>query len=186
MSVASGRLPSVGFVAVCLTAVAVVLFFIWGLSKPPLERIWEIHHLLKIGEMDRLSSIDKTLLERLMAEHGDLARDLLDGDEIGIISAHRAGWIASPTATMLRTSGSAAVKALEIDVQTHDDLLPLTIVVRGKGWKEQREAEERGRLEVPLPPSKGQDEVIEVRIKGDRLVADASVIGVRVTWEARP
>jgi len=186
MSVKSGRLPSPGLIAVLVTYVAVALFFVWGLATPPLERVWEIHHLMKIGELYRLDNDDRALLEQAIAEHEDLARDLLDGHELGIISEHLDGWITTPAATLLRTGDSGSVAALEIDVQAHDDLLPLTIVVRGKSWKQQRKAEVRGRLVLPIPPPQDGPEIVEVEIEGKQLFADSSVIGVRVDWEGQP
>jgi hypothetical protein len=186
MSVKSGRLPSPGFVAVIVTYLAVALFFVWALTTPPLQRVWEIHHLMKIGELYRLDEDDRALLQRAMAEHEDLARDLLDGHELGIVSEHQDGWITTPFATLLRTGESASVTALEIDVQAHDDLLPLTIVVRGESWTEQRRAKEHGPIAIPIPPPEQGAEIVEVELGGEKHFADASVIGVRVSWEVRP
>jgi len=186
MSVKSGRLPSPGFLAIIATYVALVLFFAWGLATPPLERVWELHHLLKIGEIHLLDADDRALLERAMDEHEDLARDLLDGHEIGIVSEHLDGWITAPAATLLRTAESGSIASLAIDVQTHDDLLPLEVVVRGPGWKEQREVKERGRLVIPIPPPEGGPQVVDVEIEVEQSVAESSVIGVRLDWEAEP
>jgi hypothetical protein len=138
---------------------------------------------MKIGEMYRLEQDDRQLLERAMAAHEDLTRDLLDGHDLGLISGQLDGWIATPVATMLRTGDSGEIRALQIDVQSHDDVLPLKIVVRGNGWKVKREVEERGRVEIPLPEPANGPEIIEVKLKGKQLVADSSVIGVRVTWQ---
>ena len=186
MSVKSGRLPSPGFLAVIVTYAAVVAFFFWGLATPPLHRVWEIHHLMKIGELYQLDEGDRALLEQAMAEHEDLTRDLLDGHELGIISEHLDGWITTPAATLLRTADAAAVGALEIDVQAHDDLLPLEVVVRGDGWKEKHEAERRGRISIPIPAPPGGPEIIEIEIRARQHFADSSVIGVRIFWEGRP
>lgn len=186
MSVKSGRLPSPGFVAVVVTYLAVVSFFVWGLATPPLHRVWEIHHLMKIGELYRLDRDDRALLEQAMQEHDELARDLLDGHELGIISEHLDGWITTPMATLLRTADSAALEQLEIDVQTHDDLLPLEVVVRGSSWEVERVAAKRGRVVIPLPPPEDGPEIVEVELGGDELIADSSVVGVRILWEVRP
>jgi hypothetical protein len=186
MSVKSGRLPSPGFVAVVATYLAVVLFFVWGLGTPPLQRVWEIHHLMKIGELYRLNEGDRALLEEAMREREELARDLLDGHELGIVSEHLDGWITTPFATLLRTGDSGAIDELVIDVQTDDDRLPLGVVVRGATWEVEREAAERGRVVVPIPPPENGPEIVEVELGGERDFADASVIGVRVSWEVRP
>lgn len=186
MSVKSGRLPSPGLIAVLATYVAVALFFAWALVTPPLERVWEIHHLMKIGELHRLDAGDRAVLARAMAEHEELARDLLDGHELGIISEHLDGWITAPAATLLRTGESRSIEALEIDVQSHDDLLPLTVVVRGDSWEEERWFERRGQVAIPFPPPAGEAEIVEVEIEAAESFADTAVIGVRIHWEGQP
>lgn len=185
MSVASGRLPSVGFVAFCLVCVAVVLFFIWALSTPALDRVWTIHHLTKIGEINRLNKKDKALLRQAMTEHDDLTRDLLDGHELGIITAHIDGWIAASVATLLRTPESEARK-LEIDVQAPQELFPVEIRVRGGNWKERREATEHGVVAIPLPTPESGPEIVEVAVESKDPEADSSLLGIRITWEAEP
>jgi hypothetical protein len=185
MSVASGRLPSVGFVALCLVCVAVVLFFVWALRTPVLERVWTIHHLTKIGELDRLSERDKALLGQAMAEHEDLTRDLLDGHELGIITAHVDGWIAAPVATLLRTPESTA-RELKIDVQAPQELFPVQILVRGGDWKERREVKGHGVVALPLPAPDDGPEIVEVEAEAEDDDADHSLLGVRITWEAQP
>jgi hypothetical protein len=184
MSVASGRLPSAGFVAVCAVCVAVVLFFAWALGTPTLDRVWTIHHLTKIGELGRLSEEDRALLERAMAEHDELARDLLDGHALGIITAHKNGWIATPVATMLRTPESRA-RELRIDVQAPQDLFPVEIGVRGPSWRERRELTEHGALAVPLPEPKNGAEIVEVEVVPGSPEADPALLEARITWEGQ-
>jgi hypothetical protein len=183
MSVRSGRLPSAGFVAIVSTLVAVAAFFAWGMAQPPLDRVWEIHHLLKIGKMDHLKGRDRALLGRELIEHRGLARDLLDGHPLGIISASSDGWLGSPSATLLRTPDSAAIRSLDIDVQTPLDLLPVDIVVRGDSWKEERRATGHGVITLALPAPRGGPEIIEILVRGKGLSDDPSVLGIRVTWE---
>lgn len=185
MSVASGRLPSAGFVAICAVCVAVVLFFAWALGTPPLDRVWEIHHLAKIGELGRLTAEDRALLEKAMAEHDELARDLLDGHALGIITAHIDGWIATPVATLLRTPESE-VRELRIDVQAPQDLFPVEVAVRGGSWSERRELVEHGALAVTLPAPKSGTEIVEVEIAALNLEADPALLEARITWEDQP
>jgi hypothetical protein len=40
------RLPSIGFVAVVLTYGSSVAFLAWGMTTPPLDRVWVLHHEL--------------------------------------------------------------------------------------------------------------------------------------------
>jgi len=186
VSVGSGKLPSVGFVAVVATYAATAAFFAWGLAKPPLQRVWELHHLMKIGEIGRLDEADRELLEREMDERDALARDLIDGREIGIVSAHLDGWIATRDATLIRTPEAASVRELGIDVQAPDDLLPLEISIRGDGFEETREAAVHGLLRVPLPAPGDGPELIEVSVRGERSGGDTARMGVRITWEGAP
>jgi len=185
MSVKSGRLPSPGFVAILVVYAAAASFFVWALHTPPLQRVWEIHHLLKIGELDQLDKADHRLLERAMDDYPKLARDLLDGHAIGIVSAHLDGWIAAPDATLIRTADSASVRELEIDVQAPVDALPIEILVRGAGFEERREATAHGIVTVPLPAPGDEPEIVEVSLRANESDG-GSMPGVRITWEDRP
>ena len=130
--------PSIGFVAVCLTYVLVAAFFLWGLKTPDLDRVWTLHHLLKIGEMEKLGKEDEDILARSMNRHEQLTEALLGGREIGIISSHMDGWISTPTATLLRTTDSKSFGAIDIYAQTPKDLLPLEIEIKSKTEKKSR------------------------------------------------
>jgi hypothetical protein len=182
----AGRWPSLGCLAVCATYILVAAFFIWGFSTPDLDRVWTLHHQLKIGKLQKLKAGDRALLQDCMASHPQLARDLLDGAEIGIISAHSDGWIATPTATVLRTSEAGRYRSMVLEIQTPRDLLPYRIVVRGKGWEKRQEVEEQGQLEIELPPPPETAEVVEVRMRGQSFEPDPSILGVRVRFREKP
>jgi hypothetical protein len=184
--VSAGRWPSLGFVAVCATYVLVAAFFIWGFSTPDLDRVWTLHHELKIGRLQKLKAGDRALLEDCMAHHSQLARDLLDGEDIGIISANSDGWIVTPTATVLRTERAGRYRSLALDIQTPRDMLPYRIVVRGSGWEIAQEVGEQGQLEIDLPPPPKTPEVIELRMRGQSFEPDPSILGVRVGFKEKP
>jgi hypothetical protein len=129
LKVSLPKRPSVGFMAVCLTYCLVVAFFLWGFSTPDLDRIWTLHHLLRTGELGRLTPEDREILSDAIVRHESLARVLLDGAEIGIESAHLDGWIATPCVTLLRTRQSGRFHSISMDVQTPQDLMPFSIVV---------------------------------------------------------
>ncbi|HUT78413.1 MAG TPA: hypothetical protein VM285_12035 [Polyangia bacterium] len=186
MSVSSGRFPSAGFVALCATLAAAAAFFAWGLRTPPLERVWTIHHELKIGRMDRLAQGDRRLLEEQLALHAGLGPDLLDGAWFGLISAHRDGWIAGARATLLRTAKSAGVRALELDVQAPDEALPIAITVRGTSWSKRLDVKEHGPVSVELPPPGGGTEIVEVEIGEPRQGGAAARPSVRISWRDGP
>ena len=152
MKVSAGRWPSLGCVAVCATYLLVAAFFVWGFTTPDLDRVWTINHEMKIGKLKKLKASDRALLEDCMARYPRLApRALLRGKEIGVFSAHSEGWIATPTATILRTEKAGRYRALILEIQTPRDLMPYEIVVRGRGWDQRLEVAEQGVLEVDLP-----------------------------------
>jgi hypothetical protein len=173
-------------VAVCATYALVAAFFVWGVSTPDLDRVWTLHHELKIGKLKKMKSGDRDRLEACMARYPRLARALLDGEDIGLISAHSDGWIATPTATILRTEKAGRYRVLGLEIQTPRDLLPYDIVVRGRGWTQRLEVTEQGALEVDLPDPPEVPEVVEVRMQGQSFEPDPSVLGVRARFREKP
>ena len=178
-------LPSVGFVAVCLTYCLVVAFFVWGFFTPDLDRVWTLHHVLKTGDMTRLEPDDKKLLKDAMHRHERLTTALLGGDDIGIISAHTEGWIATQCVTILRTTKSKKFRTIFIDAQTPKDLLPFSIRIEGGSWKEKLDIEEHGRYQVSIPEIAGVPEIIEIKLKGRDFGADPSAIGIHMGFEEK-
>lgn len=175
--------PSVGFCLVALTYGLTVAFFAWGLSTPPLDRIWRLHHELKIGRVYDLSRDDRELLLAAMSRHGKLATALLSSGEIGIVSAHRDGWIDTPSVTIIRTPRAAAVTGIVLDVQTPPQHIPYDLELHGLGWVQKRRIEERGLARLELPPPSAQPELITLKLVGPGLRADPSSLGVRVTFD---
>jgi hypothetical protein len=175
--------PSLGFTLVIATYVLSISFFAWGLSTPPLDRVWQLHHELKIGRLYKLSREDRQLLLSAMADHPSLAAALLDSGQAGIVSSHRDGWIDTPHVTIIRTPRSPASLRLVLDVQTPDQYIPYEIEVDGNGWEKQAHVEARGTLTVELPPPAAQPELITLKIKGKELRADPSSIALRVTFD---
>jgi hypothetical protein len=178
--------PSVGFSLVVAVYALSVAFFAWGLSTPPLDRIWQLHHELKIGRIYKLPKEDRQLLLESMREHPTLASALLDAGQVGIISAHRDGWIDTPHVTIIRTPRSAAALRLLLDVQTPPQYIPYEIEIDGSDWERELEVHARGPLAVELPPPPAVPELITLKIKGDELRADPSSIGVRLTFDPPP
>jgi hypothetical protein len=175
--------PSLGFTLVIATYVLSIAFFAWGLSTPPLDRVWQLHHELKIGKIYKLSKEDRQLLLQAMAAHPSLAAAMLDSGQAGIVSSHRDGWIDTPHVTIIRTPRSPASLRLVLDVQTPDQYIPYEIEVDGNGWEKEAHVDARGSLSVELPPPPPQPEIVTLKIKGKELRADPSSIGVRVTFD---
>jgi hypothetical protein len=175
--------PSLGFTLVIATYVLSIAFFAWGLSTPPLDRVWQLHHELKIGSVYKLSKEDRQLLLTAMAAHPSLAAAMLDSGQAGIVSSHRDGWIDTPHVTIIRTPRSPASLRLVLDVQTPSQYIPYDVEVEGNGWEKETRVQARGTLTLELPPPPPQPELITLKIKGKELRADPSSIGVRVTFD---
>jgi hypothetical protein len=175
--------PSIGFSLVSLTYVLTLAFFAWGLGTPPLDRVWQLHHELKIGQVYDLSKEERSLLLSAMARHPKLAAALLSSGEIGIVSAHREGWIDTPAVTIVRTPRSTAVTGIVLDVQTPPQHIPYELELQGLGWRKLRRIEERGLVRVELPPPSELPELLTLKLIGKGLRADPSSLGVRVTFD---
>jgi hypothetical protein len=175
--------PSFGFLIVCATYILVVVFFAFGFTTPDLDRVWTLHHFLKIGHIEQLDVEDRVLLDNAIKRHTKLTNALLGGEEIGIISAHMDGWISTPVATLLRTAKAEKFRAITVDVQTPEDLLPFEIKVKAKGWKKEVKLKNHGRIEIELPAVDGTPEIIEVFLTGQEFSADQSLLGVRLSFE---
>lgn len=173
--------PSAGFLAVCTTYLAVFAFLGWGLSTPVLDRVWTLHHELKVGRRGSPKAPDLERIRDALERYPSLAGALLPDAEIGLLSAHRDGWLETPEATILRTA-KAQERVLQLEIDTPLDLLPFAIDVEGEGWHERVQAADHGVLEVKLPETKGRAELIVVRLRGKKLRADPSVLNVRLRF----
>lgn len=178
----SSRRPSLGFSLVVLTYGLTLAFFAWGLSTPPLDRVWLLHHELKVGRVYKLAKEDRELLLSAMARHPALAAALLPAGQTGIISANRDGWIDTPHATIIRTPRSAAARIV-LDIQTPPQHIPYEIEVDGTGWEREITIHARGVTLIDLPAPPPVPELITIKLKGDELRADPSSLGVRVTFD---
>lgn len=175
--------PSVGFSIVCGIYGLTLAFFAWGFSTPPLDRVWQLHHELKIGQVYDLERSDQELLLEAMSRHPGLARALLSAGEIGIISAHRDGWIDTPVVTMIRTPRSSRVLRLVLDIQTPPQHIPYDVELTGAGWQRKLRVTERGVAYLELPPPPDAAELLTLRLDGKGLRPDPSSLGVRVGFD---
>jgi hypothetical protein len=179
------RVPSLGFVTVCATYLAVAGFLAWGLRAPDLDRVWTLHHQLKAGELGAPRGKERDLLRGALLRHRELARALLSGGEIGLISAHSDGWITTPEATIVRIA-AAHERVLRLDVETPRDLLPFEVDVNGGDFRKQLAVTRHGTYDVLLPAPQKAADLIIVRLKGRDLRDDPSVLGVRISFAAEP
>lgn len=174
--------PSLGFCAIVLTYLLTASFFAWGLSTPPLDRVWQLHHQLKTGDVYALTAQDRELLVSSMARHPELAQALLSSGQVGIISAHRDGWIDTPEVTIVRTPRSVA-RSILLEIQTPPEHIPYRLQVKARDWQRTLEVKARGALTVELPPAPPVAELLTLKLEGAGLRADSSSLAVRIRFE---
>jgi hypothetical protein len=188
MTTPKRTLPSPGFAAVLLTYGSLLAFFLWGLSTPDLDRVWKLDLELKTGHITALSRGDYRVLERALAKYQDLAPALLSDKEIGIISEHSQGWIASPTAIVLRSRESERRRSVAFGIETPLDFMPFSILLRGRDWEKTLAVEKQGNVTVDLPGELKEPEIITITLKeserGKRFYADPSMLGIRISFPA--
>jgi hypothetical protein len=176
--------PSLGFCAIALTYLLTAGFFAWGLTTPPLDRAWQLHHQLKTGDVYALSGEDRELLTSAMARHPALAGALLSSGQVGIISAHHDGWIETPEVTVVRTPRSVA-RSIVLEIQTPPEHIPYRVQLKAGSWQHRLEVKARGTLNVELPPAPPVAELLSLKLEGPGLRADPSSLAVRISFEPR-
>lgn len=179
---AARRAPSVGFVALVLVHMAAVAMLTWAFSTPRLDRIWTLHHELKIGKISKLKADDRQLLTEAMIDHPTLGHALIKRGDIGVVSANRDGWIEHPFATLVRTS-NAKTAAILVNVETSPEHLPFSIEFESGPWEYNLQVTERKEYRVELPQTDGAPEIITVEVKGKRFKADPAILGLQLHFE---
>lgn len=172
------KTPSFGFVAIVLVHCAAAAFLGWGSQTPRLDRVWRLHHELKIGDTAKLKDDDQALLAEALRDYPTLAKALISRGDIGVVSANRDGWIETPFVTMVRT-GDAKTRELLLNVETSPEHLPFKIEFAGPKWEHEIEITERKEHRVELPESTGTGELITANVKGKRFKADPAILGIR-------
>lgn len=173
------RLPSAGFCALSGVHVGLLAFLIWGLTKPPLERVWELHHELKIGRVGRLETPDAELLSSALRRHPRLAAALLDKEPLGLVSAHSAGWLETAEATVLRSVDAADPCKMELEVRMPNEAFPVSIEVAAQGWGERVVMQDSGATWLALPKGSGAAEIISLIVRTRTPRQDGETLGVR-------
>lgn len=178
------KLPSLGFVAIVLTNAALVVFLAWGFRTPPLERVWELHHELKIGALGKLNAKDHALLSAALTRHAKLADGLLpDGQNIGLLSANSAGWLETADATILRSRRAGSSCALVLGVKIPEVALPLGIDVSGRKWQRQLKITRQGSTRLALPKARGGPEIITLQTATKDRREQVATMGLHVGFD---
>ncbi len=178
----SRRPPSVGFVVLVVVHLAAAAMLVWAFATPRLDRIWTLHHELKIGKISKLKPDDRALLQGAMADHPTLGKALIARGDIGLISANNNGWIEDPFATLLRTANGKTT-AILVNVETSPEHLPFSIEFESGPWDYTLEVTERKDYRVELPPAKNQPEIITLEVKGKRFKADPAILGLQIHFD---
>jgi len=162
-----------------LTNAALVVFLVWGFRTPPLHRVWELHHELKIGSYGKLREEDHALLSAAIARHGDLARELLsDGENIGLVSANASGWLETPDATILRSTQAGSGCEMLLDVKIPEDALPLGIEISGRNWERKLDIAQQGAMRLALPDLDGPAEIITLKVTSKDARDEVATLGL--------
>ncbi len=182
MSAVRLRLPSLGFIITIFVYLAVAAFLFWGFATPRLDKIWQLHHELKIGRVSKLRSEDTELLRQALEDHPALASALLPKGDVGLISANRDGWIETPEVALVRT-GDSKTSTLLMNVQTSPEHLPFKVELTGESWEQKLRITERKEYAIELPPSPQHSELFTLRIKGKRFRSDPAILGIRIHFD---
>lgn len=173
---APSKLPSLGFVLVVLVHVSLVAFLIWGFVQPPLDRVWELSHALKIGEFGTLRPRDRELLRATLERHPRLADSLLSQGTIGILSANDRGWLEAPEATLLVSANALPPCRMRVATRPGEPGFPIRVELSGTGWRQQLVLPDAERAEVTFPSARAKADIIEVRFS----VKDSAQGGVHL------
>ncbi|HEU5075101.1 MAG TPA: hypothetical protein VFU02_13015 [Polyangiaceae bacterium] len=157
------KLPSLGFVAVVLVHVGLVAFLVWGFAQPPLDRVWELSHALKIGEFGTLRPRDRELLRATLKRHPRLADSLISRGTVGILSANDRGWLEKPEATLLVGANALPPCSMRVATRQGEAGFPLRVELSGTGWKRQLVLPDAEKAEVTFPSTRATADIIEVR-----------------------
>ena len=179
----TSKLPSLGFVAVLLVHLGAVVFLVWGFARPPLDRVWELHHALKIGKFGTLDSDDQALLLAAMARHPRLAESLHSEGSFGLISANSRGWLETPTATVLKSANAPDPCVMRVEARLPEQAFPVTVDVSGAGGFNRRLTLTRaGSTELGFPTSKHVAELFEVKTSANDAAQGGGSLGVHLSF----
>jgi hypothetical protein len=174
--------PSVGFCALVIGYGACFAFLGWGLSTPPLDRVWQLHHELKIGRTRALSADDHELLAAALRRHPQLGAALLGAGHIGVISAQRDNWVETAEVTLVRTP-QARAEHLSVELPAPPEPRPVQVSLSGSSWQKTLPSEGASELVFDLPPAPPQPELLTLRLLGGAPLHEPAELGVRVRFD---
>ena len=180
--VSASKLPSLGFLAVLLVHLGLIVFLAWGFARPPLDRVWELHHALKIGKVGTLDSSDRALLLAAMARHPRLARALLSESDFGLVSANDRGWLETGTATVLRSAEAPEACVMRVEARLPEQAFPVTVDVSGASFNRRLTLAQAGESELGFPNGKHVAELFEVKTSANDAARSAGAFGIHLSF----
>jgi len=180
--VRASRLPSLGFVLVLLVHLGLVVFLAWGFRRPPLDRVWELHHALKIGKVGTLDPNDQALLSAAIARHQHLAESLLSEGHFGLISPSSGGWLETPTATVLKRADAPDPCFMRVETRLPEPAFPVNVDVSGAGFSRRLTLPRAGSAELGFPKGNHVAQLFEVKTSPSDVAHSGGALGVHLSF----
>jgi hypothetical protein len=153
--------PGGGFVLLALISAGAIGFFAWGLSTPRLDDFWRLQVRLAIGGAP-LDAREFDLMQKVIVRYPKIADNLLEGGQVGLISANDEGVVDVGCAYVLRTKPDARRLIVTASARSPED--PITIHVRTATEKFEAEVSSAAPLSWGLPTSGRFPQLIEIRV----------------------
>jgi hypothetical protein len=174
--------PSAGFCCLVLAYGSCFAFLAWGSAQPPLERVWELHHELRIGRTVQLAERDRRILTDALERHLRLGAALLPAGQIGILSAAHEGWLETPEVTLLRTPRARA-RRIVLEVPADAPHFPERVSLMGTNFRRELTTPGPGSFTFDLPPPGPTAEILQLKLAGAGFTAQRAPLGLRLRFE---
>ena len=153
--------PGAGFVLVSVTLLGMIVFFAWGLDTPPLDEVWQIQMKIQLGEGRHLSKRELVLFQNALTRHPEIARNILEDRDYGIISAQEGGFVDIGYAYLIRATENSPT-VLQMEISPGLELGGVHATVRTVSSEQQRILLPGKRIAVGVGPSASHPQLIEV------------------------
>ncbi|MDX2054653.1 MAG: hypothetical protein SFV15_19790 [Polyangiaceae bacterium] len=178
--------PGVGFVIVVVGCSAALALFAWGLLTPPLETVWRLQVELLVGRREALAEDEVHVLQKTLERYPALAKNLLNGQASGQISANSRGLVENGYAYLVRrTKESPRVLSITpVDISSEK---PVEVRIQVNGEKLQPgRAQRSAPLTRELPQTGPFPQLIEVRFGSQKSKTISQAPPVNIQLRGRP
>ena len=178
--------PGIGFAILVVVVMASSVFFSWGLSRPPLDRVWHMQLELLLGTRPVLANDERRLLQDTLTQHPLLAANMLEDASSGLISAHVGGMVDMDYAYVVRQTAEAP----GVLTVTSPSGVPLELII-GTATTETTGAASNAAPFVWTVPNTGPfPQLIEVRLIAEKWTEGnaegPAAIGIDATAQSVP